>query len=243
LGILAKYGCPQRIVEVAAAQLSRDLKELSRGKLGRARALKLQEQAARSVGQTVAYRAAEVELQLLIERFQQNREELKLVEQQLRLVLEELPEAGLLQTIPGVGWWGAAVFLGEVGPVGRYRGGRSVEKLAGLNLSEHSSGTQRGERHISRRGRSGLRQLAYQLALGGIRHNEEFRLFYERKLLRGSPKVSALVALGAKVLRVMYGVVKSGQGYRPLDVRQMEYESSGAGRRNADLTSLRGPSG
>jgi transposase len=109
LGILAKYGCPQRIVEVTAAQLSRDLKELSRGKLGKARALKLQEQAARSVGQTVAYRAAEVELQLLIEKFQQNREELKLVEQQLRLVLEELPEAGLLQTIPGVGWWGAAV--------------------------------------------------------------------------------------------------------------------------------------
>lgn len=239
LGVLAKYGSPQRIAQAAIAELSGELKRLSRGKLGETKARQLQKQAAQSVGQTIAPRAAHLELKLLVKKIRQNREEIKQVEREIRGVLQELPEAEWLETIPGVGRWGVAVFLGAVGPVERYRNGRSVEKLAGLNLSEQSSGARRGARHISRRGRSDLRQLAYQLALAGIRHNGEFREFYERKLGRGAAKVSALVALGAKILRVMYGVVKSGQGYRPLVERQREYErglGAGRGERRTDLT-------
>ncbi|MFQ5924044.1 MAG: IS110 family transposase [Anaerolineales bacterium] len=222
LGILAKYGGPKRIAQTPQAELAQAVKQLSRGKLGETRARQLKEQAAGSVGQTRAPRAAQLELKLLIAKIRQNGLQVKQVEEAIQRTLRELSEAQRLETIPGVGWRSVAVFLGVVGPVSRYPRARSIEKLAGLNLWERSSGKHQGERHISRRGRSDLRQLAYQLAVCGMRHNDEFRAFYEEKLKRSGVKLKALVALGAKMLRVMYGVAKSQQRYKRLAERQQE---------------------
>ena len=72
---------------------------------------------------------------------------------------------------------------------------------------------------ITHRGRSLLRKMAYQLAVSGTHGAEEFSEFYRRKINKGTPKVSALVALGAKILRVMYGVAKNEEEYRPLKER------------------------
>lgn len=246
LGILKKYGSPDKIARTSEEELAGELRRLSRGRLGWSRARELKEQAAHSVGQTVSPQAAALALELLTGKLWRIRQEVNRVERAIRKLLPQLPEAVDLQTIPGVGWWGAAVFLGEVGPVSQYPGARSIEKLAGLNLCEQSSGAKQGERHISRRGRSTLRQLAYQLAVGGLRHNEEFKEYYEEKLARCGEKTKALVALGAKILRVMYGVAKSGRGYVPLAQRREEYEQRRwlkGGQGNADLGSLRGPQG
>lgn len=224
LGILKKYGSPEKIAQASVEELAGELRRLSRGRLGETRARELKAKAAHTVGQTVSPRAAKLELELLTEGLGRLRLQVKGVERAIRKLLPQLPEAVHLQTISGVGWWGAAVFLGEVGPVSQYPGARSIEKLAGLNLCEQSSGAKQGERHISRRGRSRLRQLAYQLALGGPNHNQEFKEYYEEKLARCGNKTKALVALGAKILRVMYGVAKSGRGYVPLAQRREEYE-------------------
>jgi|GEM_PF-4429504 len=72
---------------------------------------------------------------------------------------------------------------------------------------------------ITHRGRNLLRKMAYQLAVSGTHGTWEFRQFYQRKINTGTPKVSALVALGTKILRVMYGVAKNEKQYRPLTER------------------------
>ena len=61
--------------------------------------------------------------------------------------------------------------------------------------------------------------MEYQLAVSGTHGAWEFRQFHQRKINKATPKVSGPVALRAKILRVMYGVAKNEEEYRPLKER------------------------
>lgn len=219
LGLLKKYGGPQQIREASLRELTEEVRSLSRGKLGKNRAQQIQGRATRTIGQTVAPKAARAELNWLLVRIDSWQGEVKGVEGLIKNELSQQKEDKYLQSIPCVGWWGAAVFLGELGDVRKYPRARSIEKLAGLNLYCKQSGKMKSRLKITHRGRSLLRKMAYQLAVSGTHGSEEFSEFYQRKINKGTPKVSALVALGAKILRVMYGVVKNEEEYRPLKER------------------------
>lgn len=219
LGLLREYGGPEGMKEATLEELAEKINSLSRGKLGLKRAKEIKTRAEETIGHTIAPKAAQVRLNHLLSRINLLKKRINQVEKLIREQLAKLEESQYLLSIPGVGWWGAAVFLGEVGDPTRLPRARSVEKLAGLNLWKTQSGKIESKLSITRRGRSLLRKMAYQLAVGGFNHNPEFNHFYQRKLDRGKAKLSALVALGAKILRIMYGVVKNKQHYRPLEER------------------------
>ena len=109
--------------------------------------------------------------------------------------------------------------LGEVGDSTRLPRARSVVKLAGMNLYKTQSGKSEDPLSITKRGRSLLRKMAYQLAVASIGENREFTNYYQRKRERGKAKQSAWTALGAKIFRVRYGVGKNKETYRSLQER------------------------
>ena len=74
------------------------------------------------------------------------------LETEIRMLLPTLDEAAYLMTMPGVGWTTVAGLIAEVGTIGKYRHGRQLVKLAGLNPSRHESGAMRGRTMLSRRG-------------------------------------------------------------------------------------------
>ena len=188
--------------------------------MGLDRARKIKKEAAETIGKTIAPTAAKVKLDHLLSRITTLLERINQIEKLIKEQLDELEEAKYLKSIPGVGWWGAAVFLGEVGDPTKMDRAKAVVKLAGLNLYRKQSGQSKSGLSITRRGRSLLRKVAYQLAVASQDENEEFTDYYERKVDRGKEKQNALVALSAKVLRVMYGVIKNGETYRPLKERE-----------------------
>ncbi|WP_041432781.1 transposase [Syntrophothermus lipocalidus] len=49
-----------------------------------------------------------------------------------------------------------------------YKNYKQVQKKAGLNLKENSSGQHKGKTTITKRGRPSLRQLMYQIALVSV---------------------------------------------------------------------------
>lgn len=57
--------------------------------------------------------------------------------------------------IKGVGLITAAGFIAEVGDISRFEHPRQIQKLAGLNLKENSSGKHKGKSSISKRGGDG----------------------------------------------------------------------------------------
>ena len=139
LGLLNKYGGPQAVREASLRELTEQVRSLSRGKLGNKRAQQVQTQAARSIGQPVAPTAARAELNWLLTRIDSWQREVKDLEGLIKEELIQQKEDKYLQSIPCVGWWGAAVFLGELGDLRKYPRARSIEKLAGLNLYRKQS--------------------------------------------------------------------------------------------------------
>ena len=67
-------------------------------------------------------------------------DQLDAVADELQGLLETVPEATHLRTLPGLGWVSVAALIAEIGPFGRYRHGRQLVKLAGLQPSRRESG-------------------------------------------------------------------------------------------------------
>ncbi len=125
--------------------------------------------------------------------------------------LAETDVSEYMLSIPGVGVVISAGLLGEIGNPQRYECWRQVQKLAGLNLVEHSFRQRRGQRTISKRGRAGLRSLLYRASLALVAKNPEFRALYRYFITRSENPLArkhALVAIGLKLLRVIFGLIR-----------------------------------
>ena len=92
-----------------------------------------------------------------------------------------------------------------------------VEKLAGLDLFEVSSGKHKGSRHISKRGRPLLRKLLFFAALNKVRKGGVMHAFYQRYLERGIQKIKALVAIARRLLRILFALVRDHSFYKRKD--------------------------
>ena len=98
-------------------------------------------------------------------------------------------------------------FVGEI-----RRFGKGLTAYVGLDPQLHQSGrTVQHQAAISRQGDPTLRQLLFMGALGGIRsRTSALRLFYDRLLAAGKPKMVALVAAARKILVWAWSVFRDG---------------------------------
>lgn len=128
--------------------------------------------------------------------------------------LDQIPCSRSLLSLKGIGKITAAGLIGEVGDFSKFSTFSDVEKLAGLNLFEISSGKLKGNRHISKRGRALLRKLLFFAALNTVRKGGVMYLQYRKYLERGMPKIKALVAISRKLLRIVFALVRDHSEYQ-----------------------------
>ena len=134
----------------------------------------------------------------------------------------KVPRANKLLSIKGVGLITVARFLAEVSDIRRFSSPKQIQKLAGLELKENSSGKHHGRSSISKRGRKSLRMLLFMAMLPMIWSNAEFREVYEyfttrlKNPLKGK---QAIVATGCKLIRVFYAILTHGVEYDPQKLR------------------------
>ena len=137
-------------------------------------------------------------------------------------VATPLPAYRLLLSLPGVGPRLAAILLAEIGDIAWYTQVSQLRKLAGLDIIRVESGQWAGTARISRCGRPLLRWALYQAALGAAR-TAAGRLLRARLRAKraGDPHAffKANVELAAKLLRLVWGVWRSGQPYDPAPAR------------------------
>lgn len=139
------------------------------------------------------------------------------METEIRTLLPTLDEAAYLMTMPGVGWTTVAGVIAEVGSIGKYRHGRQLVKLAGLNPSRHESGAMRGRTMLSRRGRAGLRTVVYLATLAALQHNPRLRAHYDRLRQREARPLAtmpAMVACMNKWLLYAFAVMKRREAFQ-----------------------------
>ena len=218
LYVLEHRPFPGDILAVSAEELAEELKLASNRRVGLKRALRLQEAARDSVGVTEGLEAARLRLKQLLEEARFWRARLAETESAMADALQRTGLAKYLLSVPGIGVVLAASFLGEIGDPGRYQDSRQIRKLAGLNVVEDSSGQKKGRTEISKRGRPGLRSVLYQMAMTMASKNIQFRALYRYFISRREnplkPK-QALIALGCKLVRVLWTLMKEKRLWDP----------------------------
>lgn len=141
------------------------------------------------------------------------------MEQLMKLVanlVEQIPGAPHMMSIPGIGLTAVAGFLAEVGDLFNYDHSQQIVRHAGLSLRENSSGLHKGETTINKRGRRRLRALLYRAALTLIANNEEFRALHQYfKTRRDHPlkKKQSMIAICNKLIRVLFELGRKQKYY------------------------------
>lgn len=124
-----------------------------------------------------------------------------------------------LTSLPGVGPINALTVLAEVGDIRRFAHHRQFLKYCGFDLAKLQSGTQRGREQLSKRGNARLRLAFWMAGQVAVRLRENaFKDKYDR-YIRSDPgnadlRRKALTAVAAKMARVAYSIIKSGQPYQ-----------------------------
>lgn len=159
-----------------------------------------------------------IEKKLLAQRVEFFKTQIKELDQELRVLInqdEALRQSEkLLLTIPGVGPITAWTLIAEVGDFNRFDSAKKLAAFAGVCPSFQHSGTSlTGTGHMSKAGNRTLRKLLYLAAIAALRTNGVFKDQYCRMVEKGKAKMTAIVAVMHKILRVAYGVLKSGSPF------------------------------
>jgi transposase len=205
----------EQIVEIWRQQVQRTV--------GLKRAEQLMEAAQQSIGLKIGLDLARMEIQFLLQQVDMIQQQLNELDEQIKALLDQIPGAQEMQSIPGVSFLTVAGFLAEVGDLRRFAHPRQIQRLAGLNLKEYSSGKHKGKTYITKRGRARLRAFLYRSILPLVNQNPEFKAFHEYYVSRRKNPLrrkQSLIALCCKLIRILYVIGVRKEFYNPVKLRE-----------------------
>ena len=217
LAILEKAPLPEDVIALGVEGIRKIWHEKRlRGRgVTEVRAMTLVEAAHNSVGLNGGY-GTRSELYMLLEEHRLWTSQLESVNKVLEETVRKVQHVGKLLAIKGVGMVTIAGFIAEVGDIRRFKSPKQIQKYAGLELVESSSGKHKGKTRISKRGRRKLRKILYQVMIPLLARNKEFREIYDYYLTRVKNPLKrrqAMIAVSCKLIRVFYAVLTKGTDY------------------------------
>ena len=215
---LKEFPTPEKILAAGTDNIVTTWrKEISRA-VGAKRAVRLVEAAKSSIGIKKGLRMAQKELEMILQQYDLYMEQLNETKADLEELALQIPGVNEMLTIKGVGITTAAGFVAEVGDISRFSHPSQIQKLAGLNLVESSSGKHKGQTTISKRGRSRLRSILFKVIMPLVAKNEEFRALHGHYTTRREnplKKKHSLILLCCKLIRIFYALINKRVAYSP----------------------------
>jgi transposase len=120
-----------------------------------------------------------------------------------------------IMSIPGIADILGPTILGEIRNVNRFSNAKKLVAFAGLDPVISKSGRYANlTGPISKRGSPLLRHALFLAANTAIQNDENLKRFYIKKRSEGKHHFSALNAVAAKLLRIVYWVLKNNKEYQ-----------------------------
>jgi transposase len=122
------------------------------------------------------------------------------------------PIVSLLMSVPGIGDIWACIIAAEIGPFDRFPNADTIEFWAGLtaDVKESAGRTQSG--NITKAGSVTLRWALCQAALT-LCHSDAKQEATRQRLITRTGNAKANVAMGRRLLRTLYAMVRDGKRY------------------------------
>jgi len=118
----------------------------------------------------------------------------------------------LLASVPGVGPTIARTLIAELPELGQL-GRKQIAALAGLAPFTRQSGQWRGRSFIGG-GRSAVRTVLFMGALVAKQHNPVLKVFFDRLVAAGKPKMVALIAVARKLLTILNAILRDSRPWQ-----------------------------
>jgi transposase len=163
----------------------------------------------------------EFEAKVMVEGLKHVQEAISEVSDKIEYICCAFPEYSYLLTIPGFGPDVSSKVFGAIGDPFRFKTGKQVLKMAGLDLSAERSGkgSDAARPVLSKKGKAHLRYALYQAAHIASTRNQYFIMYFTNKL-RGREREKGIktkmrVKLAAKLLIVAWTLMKKEESFNP----------------------------
>jgi len=144
---------------------------------------------------------------------------IKLLQKQLMI-----PQIELLQTFKCIGLLSAMEIFIEIGCIERFPNVKKLASYFAVHPAYKESGDSRNSVGMSKKGRKKAKSVLFMIALNAIQHNSLIRSIYQRELNKGKTRMSALGVCMHKILRVIYGMLKTNTPFDPEIDRKNQYK-------------------
>ncbi len=126
-----------------------------------------------------------------------------------------LKDVELLSSITGIGKYSAVGLIIEIGTWMRFPSAKKMASFFGVHPIFKQSGDKTWAVRMSKQGSAEIRSILFMSVLVAIRHNPVIHARYIESLAQNKCKMSAIGVCMHKLLRIVYGVLKSGVPFNP----------------------------
>jgi len=213
IAILKKYTVPSKVRVKPCEEFYKFVKKMSRSKISHQKAEEIYNHAGNILTIPELDSVITVEIKILIRQLELYEEQVESVELKIDQSMNLIDSK--IMSIPGIGDILGAIILGEIGNVDRFSSAKKLIAFAGLDPAVSQSGRfQNTSGRISKRGSPLLRQALFLAANVARQNDDNLKRFYDKKRSEGKHHFSALNAVAAKILRIVYWVLKNNKEYQ-----------------------------
>ena len=143
----------------------------------------------------------------------QARAKIAALDAQIAELVDQHPDAALVQSLPGMGATLTAEFLAVAGGITRYTTADQLASAAGLAPTLQQSGK---VRYLQRAtgGDRALKRIFYQAAFCALQRDPASRAYYNRKRREGKTHHQAVIALARRRVNVLHAILRTRQPYQ-----------------------------
>ena len=212
--ILLQFSSPIDFETISSESLAELLAQLSRQKIGAAKAEQLKAAASSSFGITFAKNSFTFQLKALIEQISFIENQVKETESEISNIMRKLDSP--ITTITGIGNVTGAAIISEIGDISKFDNPRKLVAFAGLDATVTQSGEFEASHNVmSKRGSPYLRKAIFQAALIASFHDPVLSVYYQKKKAEGKHHLTCVGAVSRKMCNIIYAVLKNNQPYVP----------------------------
>ncbi len=214
LAVLKNCASPAEIIALGVDGLSNILRQASRGKFGRAKAMELMALAENSFAMRISPKTGSFLVKQTVSEIEVTEENIAETEQYIIEIFEKFNTK--ITQIPGIGVVLAATILSEIGDINRFATPKKLAAYAGIDPSVVQSGEFTGTKsHMSKRGSYFLRRALWVAAFVGVNHCSEMKELFKAKTAAGKTRFQAMGFVCHRILNAVYAIMKSGKDYSP----------------------------
>ena len=213
IALLKEYSVPSNVVAKSFEEVYEIIKQFSKSQITREQAEEIYNHAENTFAVPEIDSIISIEIKGLILEIELYDKQIQAIEEMMAQTMKLIDSK--ITTIPGIATITGATILGEIGDVGRFSNAKKLVAFAGLDPIVNQSGKFENQSgHISKRGSPQLRSALFMAANVTRQNDENFKEYYDDKIERGKHHYSAINATAAKLLRVVYWVLKNDKEYK-----------------------------